>query len=368
MFRYVFSIAFSYIIVTYFSKELWGNFVEYMLFFFLASLSISWGSKNYLLRVFSKNPRNIVTDWQQLFLARLVLCLVFIVSILVLFPFHLSVYLILWLLGLFFYDSFLSIIYYNRDYIISISIEIISFLNLILMLFFFRKNLDISILIRSYAFSVVIKAVMSIIFYKRFLKFKAFKFDFSLLKLSLPFFLLAISGFLQSKIDIYAFSIFYTGKLLGEYQIISGFFIFSQSIVTLFLFPYIKNIYRMKKNSIVNLRGIIIRYGFFINLLITISIYYVLMYFFDIKLTTYQLIIGFFIGFPSYVYAIKIFYLFKYNRENKVVFISSLSLIINLILSLMLLNSNFNITGVMLANAIAQIFCMTYYLKIKIDA
>ena len=75
------SIAFSYIIVTYFSKELWGNFVEYMLFFFLASLSISWGSKNYLLRVFSKNPRNIVTDWQQLFLARLVLCLVFIVSI-----------------------------------------------------------------------------------------------------------------------------------------------------------------------------------------------------------------------------------------------------------------------------------------------
>ncbi|MDH7913362.1 hypothetical protein [Winogradskyella sp. SYSU M77433] len=358
------SIVFSYLIVNYFSKALWGNFVEYMLFFFLASIVTSWGSKNYLLRLFSQNPRNIVADWQQLVLARLVLCTIFIVSILILFPLHLSLYLILWLLGLFLYDSFLSIIYYNRDYIISISIEVISFLVLIIMLFIFRKNLDISILIRSYAISVVIKAVMSIIIYKKFLRFKEFKFDFSLLKLSLPFFLLAISGFMQSKIDIYAYSIFYSGKLLGEYQIISGFFIFSQSVVMLLLFPYVKNIYRMPSKNLRKIKKNVATFGLLANSFIVGSIYYALL-FFDIQLSFFQLVLGFIIGYPCYVYSIDILVCFKMFLEKKVITISVICLIINFGLSLLLLYLDYNVTGVLAANAIAQIFALFFYLRLR---
>ena len=53
------TIIFSYVVVSYFSKVLWGNFVEYLLFFFIASLVTNWGSKTYLLRVFSQKPKNI---------------------------------------------------------------------------------------------------------------------------------------------------------------------------------------------------------------------------------------------------------------------------------------------------------------------
>jgi len=362
------AIGFSFVVVRYFSKELWGNFVEYMLFFFIASIVTSWGNKTYLMRAFSQNPKNIIIDWQEFFLARVWLCGIFVIPILFLYPCHLIVYLILWLLSSFIYNSFLVIIYYNRDYIKSISIEVVGFVILVAQLYFLNDRINLDVLIRSYAISIVIKVMMSIIYYHRFIHFKEVKFNFNVLKLGLPFFLLAISGFLQSKIDVYAFNIFYDGKLLGEYQIISGFFIFSQSLVTVIMFPYLKNIYRMQNKTILKIKKTTITYGILINLTITIFIYYILLLLFDIKLTLTQAIIGFFVGLPPYIYSMHVFYLFKQKMERKVVQISIYCLSLNFVLSLVLLALDFDITGVLLANAAAQILGMYYYLNIKINA
>ena len=105
----IFSISFSFIIVNYFSKNLWGNFVEYLLFFLIATVISGWGNKNYLLRIFSENPKEMASNWQQLFLARLPICILFIIALYFLYPIHLFLYLILWLLGAFIYNSFFKL-------------------------------------------------------------------------------------------------------------------------------------------------------------------------------------------------------------------------------------------------------------------
>jgi hypothetical protein len=360
----VFGILFSYTIVTFFSKELWGDFVNYLLFFLIVSLISNWGSKTFLMRAFSQNPKNIVSDWQALFMARLPICMLCVISVFFFFEFHLALFMIIWVVSAFVYHSFFSIIFYNRDYEKMIAVEMLSFFALLFLVYLQRENLSSLVLVQSYAIHVFVKALLAIIFYPLFFNFKSFQFNSKLLWISFPFFLLGISGFLQSKIDIYAYSFYYDGKPLGEYQIISGFFIFSQSMVMLLIFPYVKNIYRMSTKSIDLIRKNSAIYGFVLNSIVVVSIYFVLLLF-DIKLSKIQVILGFMIGYPCYIYTLDILLLFKTHKEYFVIKTSIICLSINFLMSVLLLHLDYNITGTLAGNAAAQIVALYCYLILR---
>lgn len=357
-------ILFSYTIVTFFSKELWGDFVDYLLFFLIVSLISNWGSKTFLMRAFSQNPKNIVTDWQALFIARLPICMLCVISVFFFFEFYLALFMIIWVVSAFVYHSFFSIIFYNREYEKMIAIEMLSFLALLFLVYLQRENLSSFVLVQSYAIHVFVKALLAIIFYPLFFNFKSFQFNSKLLWISFPFFLLGISGFLQSKIDIYAYSFYYDGKPLGEYQIISGFFIFSQSMVMLLIFPYVKNIYRMSTKSIDLISKNSAIYGIVLNSIVVVSIYFALLLF-DIKLSTIQVILGFMIGYPCYIYTLDILLLFKTHKEYFVIKTSIICLSINFLMSVLLLHLDYNITGALAGNAAAQIVALYCYLIIR---
>ena len=360
----VLGILFSYTIVTFFSKELWGDFVDYLLFFLIVSLISNWGSKTFLMRAFSQNPKNIVTDWQALFMARLPICMLCVISVFFFFEFHLALFMIIWVVSAFVYHSFFSIIFYNREYEKMIAVEMLSFLALLFLVYLQRENLSSFVLVQSYAIHVFVKALLAIIFYPLFFNFNSFQFNSKLLWISFPFFLLGISGFLQSKIDIYAYSFYYDGKPLGEYQIISGFFIFSQSMVMLLIFPYVKNIYRMSTKSIDLIRKNSAIYGFVLNSIVVVSIYFALLLF-DIKLSIIQVILGFMIGYPCYIYTLDILLLFKTHKEYFVIKTSIICLSINFLMSVLLLHLDYNITGTLAGNAAAQIVALYCYLNLR---
>lgn len=360
----VLGILFSYTIVTFFSKELWGDFVDYLLFFLIVSLISNWGSKTFLMRAFSQNPKNIVTDWQALFMARLPICMLCVISVFFFFEFHLALFMIIWVVSAFVYHSFFSIIFYNREYEKMIAVEMLSFLALLFLVYLQRENLSSFVLVQSYAIHVFVKALLAIIFYPLFFNFRSFRINSKLLWVSFPFFLLGISGFLQSKIDIYAYSFYYDGKPLGEYQIISGFFIFSQSMVMLLIFPYVKNIYRMSTKSIDIIRKNSAIYGFALNSIVVVSIYFALLLF-DIKLSIIQVILGFMIGYPCYIYTLDILLLFKTHKEYFVIKISIICLSINFLVSVLLLHLDYNITGTLAGNAAAQIVALYCYLNLR---
>ncbi|WBX71658.1 hypothetical protein [Tenacibaculum retecalamus] len=230
-----------------------------------------------------------------------------------------------------------------------------------MLLFLKKDHITIDELILFYALYMFLKAIFVSFKYSYFLKFKFFIINFSNLKFGLPFLLIGITGFLHSKIDIYTYAFFQNNIALGEYQIISSFFIFSQSIITILLFPYIKNIYRINIKSIKKIRFQIAFLGVFFNSIITLIIAYCLENYFDITLTPFEYLIGFFIGYPTYIYSIKILELFKFNKERKVVIISIIGLFLNLILSIIFLFLDLNTLGVLLANAITQIMTMFFY-------
>ena len=82
---------------------------------------------------------------------------------------------------------------------------------------------------------------------------------------------------------------------------------------------------------------------------------------YDIHLSSTQLTLSFLIGYPCYIYSIDILTLFKKNKEIVVMKVSIIGLVINFVLSICLLSYGYNITGVLAANAIAQLFSLALY-------
>ncbi|MFK7784258.1 MAG: hypothetical protein AB8B56_04030, partial [Crocinitomicaceae bacterium] len=75
------AIVFSFLVIRFSDKSIWGEFVPFLLFFHLANIITNWGSKDFLQRSFSKTPQRKVGDWQEMFISRLpVLLGVFIVA------------------------------------------------------------------------------------------------------------------------------------------------------------------------------------------------------------------------------------------------------------------------------------------------
>ncbi len=351
----------SYIIINNFSKTLWGNFVEIQLYFFIALIFADWGTKTYLQKAFSNNPSNMIANWQQQFLARIPIALLCLVGLFFFIELDNIFFLVFWFLSAFFFNSFLSILFYNRDYILLIIIEVSSFLLLNTLFIITKEDLTINKFIVFYAIYIFYKAIIVSIKYHKFLKFKTVQINITDLKFGFPFLLIGITGFLHSKIDLYTYSFFSNSIALGEYQIISSFFIFSQSAVTILLFPYIKNIYRINLKSLKKLRVKLAFFGIFINTFIIILIAYLLRKYFLINLTFIEYIAGFFISYPSYIYSIKVFEFFKLNKEKRVVIISIIGLLLNFTLSITLLLFKANILAVLSANAITQIITMLIY-------
>lgn len=354
------SILFSFIIVNYFSKQLWGQFVEILLFIYIATTFCNWGQREFLLLEFSKMPKNITTIWQQFLVARLpILILIFIIA----FVFYDTLFfeLLLWLSSVFIINSFTPIFIYERDYNKSIFIEMISFFILLLGLFYFKSKINLKLLVQLYAIHNFIKALFYLILYKIHLNFSNFSSKFSLLLSGVTFFLMSFTGFLQTKIDVYIFSIFYDPILIGEYQIISGFLVFAQSITMILILPYLKNIYRLTDQSILKMKKSIAYFGIFLNTIVITLIFIALEQLYQIQLNIYQIIHIFLITYPPYVYSLEILSLFKENKEKKVLTVSFASMSVNLIISLLLLSLGFKITGVLVASAIAQMVSLFLY-------
>ena len=361
------SILISYLIIHYFSKDLWGEFVHYLLYFYIASMLTNWGQKEYLLRNFSEQPDRLKTNWQEFFTSRLPILLLAIVPPFFIFEAIQAIYLAGWLFATYVSLSIIPIMLFQRDYLRVIFNELLAFGVLIFFVFRAYPYLDLNELLLYYLYYQTIKSIAFILIYRPFFMLKKIRINFALLLISLPFLWLALAGFMQSKIDLYLLQFYTNNRVLGEYQIISGFFIFSQSIASIVLLPYLKNIYRMQSNSLKKLKRMILMGGLLINLLVDGFIYIALYFFFEIHLSPLQIALGFIIGYPAYIYALHVFYLFKTNREKKVLILSIYGFVASGLVSIVFLSLGQGITGALLANAIGQLLVLGLYTQHKID-
>lgn len=360
------AIVFSYIIIQSSGKELFGEFVPFLLYFHLANIVTNWGSKDFLLRSFSREPRSKVQSWQALFIARLPIVLLVIACAFVFFPIDFSLYISMSIVFAYVSNGVQPMINDQRDYSSVILIELLGFFVLVTLCLYFAP-LDLTELLIVFAMYQALRGISYAIRFLKFFRFRALSLEWKLLLISFPFFLMAIAGFLQGKFDLYIFESFATPVELADYQIISGFLMFSQGIATIILMPYVRNIYRMNQESLVKVKRWMILVGIPLQLVSTSVIYVLLRWLFDFEADLIQTLLFFLIGYPSFVFSVHVFSAFAQGKEKYILLISLISAGLNGLMSLILLSLDLGITGVLVAHALAQLVALIGYRRIKFN-
>jgi O-antigen/teichoic acid export membrane protein len=345
----------SFLVIRLKGIELWGEFVYFMIIISLTDFILAWGQREYLLREFSRNPSGISRDWQRSVINRLPLVIISLLFFFLLdFSTENKIIICFWLLSLFLYKSYDILVLYKKQFSFIIRLEIFSLILFIVLLFLSAEFLDLTVLLLIYTVTSLIKTSIVIYYYYReMFPWLYKKIDPAFLKISLPFFLPAFLGFIQSKTDLYCVAYFLSKKDVGEYQILITFLFYLQIFASLLITPFIKNIYRLPDVSLQKLMTMLFRTGVIISIPAIFLIRFVLSTYYQFEFSLDIYIIGYFYVIPFYLYLVKLYQFFKHNKQNTVVYITILVTCINLVLNIVLINK-LGTKGALLASTISQ--------------
>ena len=350
-----------FIVIHYSTKEIWGEFVSFLLYTLLVTQISNWGNKEYLLRKFSETPNKIKQDFSTVFVSRFPLIILFVIAGLFFFPIRFGFYIFLWILGRFLIHSFEALIIFDKKFKASVLIEIGSFLVFGLTFYTNKSVLDLKYLVILYSLYQLLKGVCYLILFKNYFTFKNIKITLNYFKVSFWFFILSVLGFLASKIDVYIMERFGNKIITSDYQIINSLLVFIMSITTFIYSPFTKNIYRNNVLVIEKTKKTISLLGLIIVPISLLMISYILRYFLNLDFSFWFYIIAFCYVFPSYLYGLEIVDLFKKHQEKTVVIYLLFGAVSNAFLSSLFLYLNYGIIGALLGSAMAQILVLLLF-------
>jgi len=359
----VLGLLFSMFVIHYYSQELWGGFVANLLYVSVSLLVLGWGNKDYLLREFAKTPAKIGQLFYTAFSTRLVLLLLSLSLTFLLFPASQSGYLAVWIVAGYLAQSLEVFWMYHRDYLAAIGLEILAFLWL-LMVLDYAGQLTPQILLEWYCWYQAFRAVLYAGLYRSILKQPQFTIDWHFFAATSSFFLLSFSGFLQSRADFVVIALYEKPEQVGIYQVLNTYFILIHAMGTFILLPFLKNIYRLQLAAVDKIQRQLVWMAPFIVTVSLIGLYFLLRLAYHITLDWGFYVIGFFITFPPYLYAVKIIRLFRDNRQQLVFWVGLRAIAISSGLAFVLLRLGFGLKGALFAAATAQIYTAYQYLNI----
>ena len=361
-----FGMAIPFLVIHYSSKEVWGSFVSILLFTLFALQIINWGNKEYLLREFSINPSRINQNFSENMVTRLPLVILFSLIAPFIFPTINIFFVFLWILGRYFSYSVEPLLFFEKKFNLFLIIEMITFLLFCTTLFFFKEDINSTKLLIVYSLYQFIKGVISLLFFRSFIRFKNLQFNYIFYKKALPFFMLSAFGFLISKSDVFFVQYFCDKSTTANYQILNSLFVFIITISVFIYSPFTKNIYRNntivteKYQKTLSLLGLVI---------IPISLffcYFIILYYLKLKLSFWFYMLAFIYIYPSYLYGIQIVNKFKTNKEQLVILYLFYSAITNVFFSSFFLYLGYGILGALSGGCLSQIVAL-YLFCVKKD-
>jgi O-antigen/teichoic acid export membrane protein len=352
----LFTSLISLFVIRWFSLELWGSFVFYLVFIQLSITFLSWGQKPHLTKLFAAQPGKIGSTWGTSFAARLPLVLIVMCCILVFSKLQFyAIPLILWVTFKWLAVMLESLIQFNRDYITAIKAELLSLAGSSLLFYFWLEEFDLELLIYIFFISNAIKCVALIpILLKNkvsILPLKGWKTE---LLASLPFFALTLAGMLQTKGDLYLATFLMEEAELGKYQVLVGFLLLGQAFSGIVLGPFLKNIFRLKNNEISKFKKRYLMVGLIVSALFSIALFLLMHYVYQIDLQIQTAFLCFAYLAPLYFFTIETQLLVKHQKEKMLLNFTLAATIVNVTLSVIFIPI-IGITGALLSGFLGKV-------------
>jgi len=141
---------------------------------------------------------------------------------------------------------------------------------------------------------------------------------------------------LQSRVDLYTVSYFYSHEEVGRYQVFINLIIYLQAVANFILIPFVKNLYRLDYMTLNKISQRLFLLGLVVTPFAVTAIYFVLKWVYEFTFPPAYFIFGALYALPSFYYLPAIYALFKAERQNTVAVFnfsgSAFVLLLNLIL------------------------------------
>ncbi len=361
----IFSVVLSVLIIKLFSKALWGDFVKYNIYLLSSSMIYSFGNKEFLLKEFSKTPSKIKLLFNEAFTSRLPFLFLTMLGAVILYPQSSHLAFMILLLSGYVCNAFSTLVIYNKNFSTAILIELLAF-SVFVSLIWISKPSTIVSLFNLFAIQYGLKMALYMLLIKNMgLQLSPLNFSFHYIKKTVPFFLIGLIGFINTKVDLFLIIYFEKNETIALYQIITNFFIMVQSLSVIISLPFTKHIYRLKYDLLLKIEN---RIRLFAPLFITLCLlftYFIIVLVYGFNFNALFYVFGFFIIFPSYWLLIRYFVLFKNGKEMLISKISLISVLINFMSSLVLLKLGYGMLGVIAGSALASVATVFMFFLIK---
>lgn len=341
------NIAVSVLVVRWFSKALWGEYVEHLLVLSLVLTIVNWGSKDFLLKRYSKRPKTIAQDLQASVMAKLFLLVVLsLLLLLIPLPRLQLGLLIFWIWARATWQFFESLNTYRRLFLPVAVLEILLVSGIIIGLSIWP--VDIRLLLSLFIFADLIKLLYYSWLNRKYLDIRSLHFSFHpFLKESFPFFLLTLFGLAASRADLYLLSIWEEAATLAQYQILVNFIQYAHLLATGIMIPFLKNIFRLQFDSIQQLERQFIQLGWVLGLFLTAGIYFIAHFLYQFEMSYTVITLIYFNIVIFYFYFLRIPAGFSFNKMWSVILVMACMGGTNLLLGMLIIPTLGMIGGLM---------------------
>lgn len=344
----------SYIIIQFHSIELWGEYVEILIWTNVFLLFLSFGNNDYLLKLFSKNPSKINQQWTNNLIARSILLPPSLLLILFIPIFnHLEWMIFIVILFQFLNQSFKSLIVYHRKFILNIFVESSYLLSLIILVFYNLESLNLKLLLQIILISQGLKFLLFSIVLLKYFKYIKVQFQLLELKKSIPFFIPLAIGTFRSKIDVYYGTHFFSVSQLSKYQVFLSFLALTQMASTFAITPYLKNYYRSSNTVIKKIQKRFFVFGWGFAVVATVFMYVIISEIYNLDFTFQQYGLAFLFMIPLFLQVLLVSEYYKRDKQYKIASFASIVVFIQIIIGYFLIKY-WNINGALLLKLLGQ--------------
>lgn len=346
----------------------WGAFVGTQIVVGLMVHALSWGNKDWLLRKAAEEPASMGRQWQRALWARarflpVALGIVFFLGHGV----ETTLWVVLWVLAAFLAQSCDAPILISRRFKRAIAVEVVSF-SAVVWLLLQPPVLGEAVVIRAWAVGALVRAALLLaVLVNRLGPGVEFRVEPRYLGEAAPFFLLGLSGMLQSKMDLYMANLFLGDAEIGRYQVIVNTFIMLQAGGAFLVVPFAKTLYRVGDEVAVGFARSVMVIGIGITAVGVGASWFLLnlVYFFDLGPAWF--VLGALLVIPVFGFVTKVYRLYRVGRERAVAVVSFVGAAVNLVVSVVLLQRIGGI-GALAGSVVSQWVTLLMILSLRTDS
>jgi O-antigen/teichoic acid export membrane protein len=358
----IFNVLISLLVIRLASVTLWGEFVQLLIVVQLGAHIAGWGNKEYLLRAFSRRPQALAEQWQTAFFTRCWLLPTF-AAVMALWgwPFGWLIGVWLWGIGLFVAQSLEVLVVYQRAFLFALLVELGVTAVIVGGLLWLGGDVSVGWLIALFAGGQLGKAAVYLLYWGRMLLGGRFgRVAPAYFALAFPFFLLGLTGMVQSRVDLYSVSYFMSPAEVGQYQVLTGLLLYIQSLANFILLPFVKLIYRLEAAVIHKISLRLFLVGLLLVPPAVLLTGWLLRHVYQFDVSPLLLLVGGLHVLPIF-YTLPIIYaLYKADLQRQVLLVNAVNVALNLVLNIVWI-PRWGLLGALLSTALTSWLTFLFY-------